>query len=280
MSAKSPHDELSLQEAADLLGVHYMTAYRYVRTGRLAARLSEGKWRVRRSSLDRMQQPERAGRAKRGATTNHRHYVRGLTEQLVQGDETEAWRLLQQGLTSAFTPEDLYLEVLVPALRRVGDQWAAGHLSIAQEHRASAVVSRLIGRLGPSLIRRGVKRGHVVLGAPSDDHHGLPTALVADVLRGRGYSVTDLGAHTPFLSFVETIGASDQLVGTGVVVSAPLHDKAIAPTIAAIKAASEAPLLLGGVTIRDERHARRLGADAWTNSTRAAADWFDATARS
>ena len=26
---------LTLQEAADRLGVHYMTAYRYVRTGRL-----------------------------------------------------------------------------------------------------------------------------------------------------------------------------------------------------------------------------------------------------
>ena len=36
---------LSLQEAADRLGVHYMTAYRYVRTGRLRAvqdRLTSG----------------------------------------------------------------------------------------------------------------------------------------------------------------------------------------------------------------------------------------------
>jgi excisionase family DNA binding protein len=279
VSAEAARDELTLQEAADLLGVHYMTAYRYVRTGRLAARQSQGAWRVRRSSLDRMRQPEDAGRTKRGTTTNRRHYVRRLTERLVRGDEAEAWRLLQQALTSAFTAEELYLEMLGPALRRVGDEWAAGRLTIADEHRASALMSRLVGRLGPSFARPGVKRGHVVLGAPADDHHGLPTALVADVLRGRGYSVTDLGAHTPSQSFVETIGAANRLVGTGIVVSAPLTDTAIAATVTEIKAASEAPLLLGGITIRDEIHARHLGADAWTNSTRAAADWFDATAR-
>ena len=49
--------ELTLQEAADLLGVHYMTAYRYVRTGRLAATRINGKWVVARSSLDRDQAP-------------------------------------------------------------------------------------------------------------------------------------------------------------------------------------------------------------------------------
>ena len=37
---------ISLQEAADALGVHYMTAYRYVRTGRLPAVKDGAEWRV------------------------------------------------------------------------------------------------------------------------------------------------------------------------------------------------------------------------------------------
>jgi len=41
----------------------------------------------------------------------------------------------------------------------------------------------------------------------------------------------------------------------------------------------DAPLLLGGLAIHDEAHARRLEADAWTNSARAAVEWFDAAAR-
>src|SRR6056297_2092647 len=39
-------DHISLQDAADELGVHYMTAYRYVRTGRLEAEKAGAVWQV------------------------------------------------------------------------------------------------------------------------------------------------------------------------------------------------------------------------------------------
>ena len=39
-------EPISLQEAASRLGVHYMTAYRYVRTGRLPARRDGAQWFV------------------------------------------------------------------------------------------------------------------------------------------------------------------------------------------------------------------------------------------
>jgi excisionase family DNA binding protein len=38
--------ELTLHEAADLLGVHYMTAYRYVRLGLLHASKAGVSWRA------------------------------------------------------------------------------------------------------------------------------------------------------------------------------------------------------------------------------------------
>ena len=37
---------MSLDEAAKVLGVHYMTAYRYVRQGKLAASRVKGVWQV------------------------------------------------------------------------------------------------------------------------------------------------------------------------------------------------------------------------------------------
>jgi excisionase family DNA binding protein len=277
---RKANNDLTLQEAADILGVHYMTAYRYVRTGRLVATQVDGAWHVPRSSIERIAAPATPGRTKRGAATSGRRYERGLVDQLVQGDEAQAWQLTQRALASAYSPEDLYLDVLGPALRQVGDDWAAGRVSVAEEHRASAVMQRLIGRLGPLLTRRGRSRGTVVLGAPENDHHSLASALVADVLRGRGFSVTDLGASTPTASFVETVTAADRLVGTGIVVSSPLPDREIAALLKAVKRSSAAPLLLGGVAIRDDDHARAHGADARTDSARDAVDWFDAVSRS
>ena len=269
--------DLTLQEAADLLGVHYMTAYRYVRTGRLPGTRVGTHWHVRRSDLDKIAATAPAGRNAATRRAPKKDYVRRLTSLLVRGDEAEAWRLLQAALGSAYNPEDLYFDVLGPAMRRIGAAWETGRLDVADEHRATVVMYRLAGRLGPLFARPGTTRGTIVLGAPAGDPHGLATALVADPLRGRGFSITDLGANTPAPSWANTIAATQRIVGVGVVVSTPVDDTLIATTIAAIKVHHDGPVVLGGVAIHDEAHAIELGGDIWTTSAREAVDHFDAT---
>lgn len=271
----NPH--VTLQEAADLLGVHYMTAYRYVRTGRLPGTQVGTHWQVRRADLDKLAAAAPAGR--RGATRRRssKDYVERLTAQLVQGDEAEAWRLVERALATAYSPEDLYLDVLGPAMRRVGDEWAAGRLDVAGEHRATVVMYRLVGRLGPLFVRRGTSRGTVLLGAPAGDPHGLPSAFVADPLRGRGFAVVDLGANNPMSSWADTITKTQRLVGVGVVVSGQVGDAIVAETLATIKLHYDGPVVLGGIVIRDDEHAAALGALHWTPSARAAVEYFDET---
>ena len=41
-----PAGNFTLQQVAERLGVHYMTAYRYVRTGQLIATRRDGRWTV------------------------------------------------------------------------------------------------------------------------------------------------------------------------------------------------------------------------------------------
>ena len=274
-SQKHKPDELSLQEAADLLGVHYMTAYRYVRTGRLVAERRDNHWHVPRSSIASMRAASPPGRHRHD---NHsgRDYPGELATLLTEGDEAEAWRLVQNALASAFTPEQLYLDVLAPAMRTVGDNWEAGRTSIAEEHRASALAFRLVGRLGPSFTRRGPKRGLVVLGTPTGDRHGFATALLADPLRGRGFAVADLGTDTPAASFAEIVTNEDRACAAGIAVSVDVGDEVVSGTIDAIRTARAVPVLLGGRAITDAVHARRLGADAYSATATDALAWFDA----
>ncbi len=276
----SREPDLTLQEAADLLGVHYMTAYRYVRTGRLPGVRVGAHWHVRRADLDRIAEPAPAGRRnvsrRRAPKTD---YARRLASLVVQGDEAEAWRLIQTALSSAYSPEDLYFEVLGPAMRRVGDDWAAGRIDVAHEHRATVVMLRLVGRLGPLFTRRGTPRGTIVLGAPSGDPHALASALVADPLRGRGFAVIDLGANTPAESWARALATAQRVIGVGVVVSTPVDHSVIAATVAAIRTAHDGPVVVGGAAIGDEADARAAGGDAWTASSREAVDYFDAAAR-
>jgi excisionase family DNA binding protein len=270
----NPSDELGLQEAADLLGVHYMTAYRYVRTGRLVAEQRGNQWYVPRSSITSMRAAGPPGRRKRGARASARDYATELAARLAEGDEAEAWRLTQTALASAFTPEQLYLEVLAPAMRSVGDEWAAGRISIAEEHRASALAYRIVGRLGPLFTRRGPQRGLVVLGTPTGDRHGFVTALLADPLRGRGFAVADLGADTPAASFAEIVENEPRALAAGIAVSVPVGDDVVSETIDAIRGARAVPVLLGGRAITSARHATSLGADGYSETAADALAWF------
>ena len=158
MTSRAPA-MLTLRECADRLGVHYMTAYKYVRMGRLPAVKVGSEWRVLESDLAAFlgADPVASGPSP---------WADRLAGRLLVGDQAGAWSVLEAAMSSGLDPGDVYLEVLAPALRAIGDGWRAGIVSIAAEHRASAVADGLIGRLGPRFTRRGRKRGRVLIGSP------------------------------------------------------------------------------------------------------------------
>lgn len=254
-------EPVSLQEAAGRLGVHYMTAYRYVRTGRLPARREGAFWLVDPLDIERM----RGGREHPGTRQSRGDRVITLTARMAAGDEAGAWHSIEEALAWGMEPAEVYLDLLVPALRRLGDGWAAGTVTVAQEHRASAVAARIIGRLGPRFARRGRKRGVVIVGAPAGDQHALPSAIVADLLRGEGFEVLDMGANVPPGSFAETAQHATRLAAVVIGVTTPGRESGVRATIRALRAAAvAAPVLVGGAAIRGAGDAARLGADAWT----------------
>ena len=249
---------LTLQQAADRLGVHYMTAYRYVRTGRLPAFKVGVQWRVNEDDLA----PVKSGR--RGAGSRSRRWtVDQVADRLVAGDEPGVWALVEAALASGAEPAGIHVDLLAPALRSIGDHWASGELSVADEHRASVVAQRIVSRLGPMFARRGRRRGTVVLGAPPGDLHSLPSAMVADELRAARFEVVDLGANTPAESFAGAARDAVRLVA--VLVGASVPDKAIADVIGAVRGvAPGVPVLVGGAAVAGEEAAVALGADGWS----------------
>jgi excisionase family DNA binding protein len=257
-----PAGELTLQEVAERLGVHYMTAYRYVRTGQLEARRVNGEWRVRAADLDVFAGRPRQGRG-RGSPRWSEH-VKRLRTSLIGGDEAAAWQVVERALVGGADPEEVYLRMLGPALRQVGDAWEAGELTVEDEHRATAVASRLIGRLGPRFARPGRHRGTVIVGSAPGDQHALPSAMLADVLRGERYSVIDLGGSTPVEAFVSAAARADSLVAIGLSASTGDGLAQAADAIERLRRACPGvALLLGGPAVVDEATALGAGADGW-----------------
>ena len=259
-------EPISLQEAAERLGVHYMTVYRYVRTGRLPARRVGAQWQIDPHDLAVVASTAgQPGRFVAGGTRPPRAELRRrMVDRLVAGDEPGSWAVAQAALAGGAVPEEVVIDGIAAAMRTIGDLWEAGELTVDDEHRASAVASRLVGRLGPLSARRGPTLYTVVLGCPAGERHGLPTALSANVLRGRGYGVVDLGPDVPADAFAEAVVKAGHPVAAAVAVTAGDHDRAVRAIVRAVRARSPGVrVLLGGAGVAGAAHAERLGA-AWS----------------
>jgi excisionase family DNA binding protein len=189
-------EQVDLRSAADELGVHYQTAYRWVRTGKLPARLVGGRYMVGRADIAELSAARAVPRAPTppGARRTARSAERAH-DALVGGDEASV-RQLVRGLVDEGAPViDVIQEVLVPPLVRIGADWHAGRLTIWVEHRASAIVERLLGELAPN--PRGRRRGTAMVAAVSGDLHSLPTSMAAVALRDDNWAVEHLGANMP-----------------------------------------------------------------------------------
>jgi excisionase family DNA binding protein len=253
--------QITLHEVAERLNVHYMTAYRYVRTGRLAAHREGGQYRVSAAEVEKLRRQDRPRRGRARSASRVR-----LEDRLVAGDEAGAWAVIQAALASGMEPKSVYLDLLGAALRSIGDRWARGQLSVADEHQASTVAARLIGRLGPLFARRGRKPGAVLVGSVAGETHALPSAILADILRGAGFEVIDLGANTPPVSFAEAARRAHRLVAVLIGATVAGLDRQLADTIAAIRAVqADVPILVGGAAV-NRSLAVRLAADGWSGS--------------
>lgn len=271
-----PTEDFTLQQAADHLGVHYMTAYRYVKLGLLYAEKSSGSWVVAAQDLaafgkDRSGRPETAGEASHDDAT--------LEEALIAGDEATAWGVIEAAVAEAADPVSVHLEVLAPALHSIGQRWADGELSIASEHKASAVAHRIIARLGSHLTTPGRRSGTVIVGAVPGDVHSIPTAMFADLLRSFGANVIDLGGSPDVASFIEA-GNRHQDCAMALSVTGPGHDDAARATVAALRASfGDIPIAIGGGAIGSREHALSLGADLWHSDSHEAARLITEAAR-
>lgn len=85
--------------------------------------------------------------------------------------------------------------VIVPFLRRLGEQWATGERTVVQEHFASYVVGGRLRTLG-----RGWGQGAgpgALLACPGGEQHELGLLCFGLLLRERGWRIHYLGAETP-----------------------------------------------------------------------------------
>ena len=233
--------DLNLKQVAASLGVHYMTAYRYVRTGRLPGSAGRDRLerRSRRPGCVRTLAPASfgtSGQDELGAAETNRGaaWRARLRRTLASGDETGAWRVLEQALAAGHPPAECYLDLLVGAIDDISGRSSPPEAPIAEEYLAVATATRLVARLGARFRRPGRSRGTVVFGAPLGEHHTLAISVVADLVRLAGFSCLELGADVPPEAFAGAAAGAYRLIAVGVGVTRASHLDALSRTVHAV----------------------------------------------
>ena len=188
---------MSLAEAAVSLGVHYQTAYRWVRRGVLPAVKVAGSYEIDTGDLEALRRDRRTPEPppQRRQVRSFGRFADRLLADLVVGDEAGVRELFADLVEGGVSLSEVCDQVLSPALRAIGERWSRGELSIAVEHRASAICERALARWAPH--PPGRPRGVAVVCSPTSEGHELPGLMAATVLRGLRWRVHHLGVGVP-----------------------------------------------------------------------------------
>lgn len=139
------------------------------------------------------QAPHRAAGA--ASNTPPAQYASQLYRALIKHDENTASDLLRE-IHSIFDLMTVFLEVIVPALRDIGEAWYNGEIRVTTEHFASAYLrGKLLSLLQAYPSRRSTPL--VMVGCAPTEQHELGSLMLAVLLRSEGFRVEYLGPDIP-----------------------------------------------------------------------------------
>ncbi|HJU54256.1 MAG TPA: B12-binding domain-containing protein [Pyrinomonadaceae bacterium] len=189
---------------------------------------------------------------------------------LMDGHDEELSALLVNLHLHGQTVGSIADSFLCPAMRRVGDLWHAGELSVGQEHVATRTATSALRQLQSVLDVPEGERTRALCCGVEDDFHELPLRIAALTLEAGGAEVFNLGMSTPFSALAEVVQRfRPELVCVSSTLLVSL-DRAAREYSAFHKTARRvrARIVLGGAGFADAGVRSRLPADLHAESFR------------
>jgi len=150
-------------------------------------------------------------------------------------------------------------EVLLPAMKEVGDRFGRGELILPYVLQSAEVMKRSVAHVEQYLDQvEGYTKGTVIMATVYGDVHDIGKNLVGTILKNNGYTVHDLGRQVPVTAIIDAavehkadvIGVSALLVSTSK--QMPLLVQELATR------EMDYPVLIGGAAINRQFGRRTL----------------------
>lgn len=191
-----------------------------------------------------------------------------LFKALVAGREHEAATSLILAHLNGAKLSFIFDELLCAAMRKVGDLWYAGQLSVDQEHLATRTALNAIHLLKVILDLPKSGTRLAICCSIEEDFHELPIHLTQMILENAGWTVVNLGANTPFFALTEARArhAPELVCVSSTVLNNPDRAAREYREFRGAATRSSARILLGGAGFRVERTPSPFPADYYAEN--------------
>jgi corrinoid protein of di/trimethylamine methyltransferase len=188
-----------------------------------------------------------------------------LYDAILNGNAPAAAEAARQALEAGAPALELVEGHMVPAMDEVGRRFECEDYFVPELLLAARAMKAALALIRPHLAASGAKpAGRVVIGTVKGDLHDIGKNIVASMLEGGGFEITDLGADVAPEKFVEAVRAHcANLVCLSALLTVTMTS--MKTTIEALSAAGlrgQAKVMVGGAPVT-QRYADEIGADAY-----------------
>ncbi|PNV87409.1 MAG: cobalamin-binding protein [Desulfobacteraceae bacterium] len=188
-----------------------------------------------------------------------------LTEAVIKGDIQTAVAETQSALDAGSNVQDILDKGLIAAMDEVGEKFSTGQMFVPQMLRSAKTMQECM-KLIKALFQEGQlsAKGKVVIGTVRQDLHDIGKNLVAMMMEGAGFSITDLGVDVSPKDFTQKA----QEVGADIVAMSALLSTTMPAMRETIEALQEAGIrdkvkvMIGGAPVT-ENFASEIKADSY-----------------
>lgn len=268
---------LTTKEVARLCKVSDATVKRWEDSGLIKSeRTSGGHRRFRANEIARFQKEcklglklvagdESVNTALLRKKENKIHSDSSLYHSLVGGREEEASGIIINEYLDGTPLPKIFDELISSTMNRVGELWAQGELTVAQEHLATRTVTNAIHKLRNVMPVSDLTGKFAMCCVIEGDFHELAATLAQLTFESQGVEVINFGANTPLYSFAEEVlHYSPSIVSISATIMYNLERTLRDYSEFRTRTARLRPAtILGGHAFEDEKIRNRFPADAY-----------------
>lgn len=188
-----------------------------------------------------------------------------LREAVLKGKRKTIEQITKEALEAGMQPEQLLDQVLLPAIREVGELFDQGRYFLPQLIAGAEAMKLSVGILEPLLLKNGSREDMpvVVIATVEGDIHDIGKNLVALMLKNYGFRVVDLGKDVPRETIVEAaIAHKAQIIALSALMTTTMQEMRRVVDYARERGVT-AKIMIGGAVITQE-FADEIAADGYS----------------